>query len=86
MQDALLVKVLQPVKDLRRKGLRDILAESAVFPNAATDGTTWDVFKEATRHISVESHSCHAHNPHAEELGRLFEAQILHDVRMVKIL
>jgi hypothetical protein len=52
VQYPLLVQISQTVKDLRREGLRDVLAKCAELPYTAPDGASGDVLKEAVESVS----------------------------------
>ena len=53
VNDSLGMEIVQTVKDLRGERLRHILVKSTVLSQDASNRTTWNVFKEATKLSSV---------------------------------
>ena len=47
MQNTFGVKVFQTTENLARERLRDLLVETAVFPETARNRATWYVFQKA---------------------------------------
>jgi hypothetical protein len=88
VQYPLLVQIGQAVKDLRREGLRDVLAKCAELPYTAPNRASGDVLKEAAENVDQlpELAIAEPSHPHGKHFWRRLKAKVLNHVRMLQLL
>lgn len=86
MDDTGLMKVIQSFNDLACKRACDLVLELAMPPQASSNGSTRYILQKAITGIVNDTDICSCQIClHAKKVGRLFKAQVLHNIWMIKI-
>ena len=79
------MKVCEPVDDLVTKRADHHVFKLAMLPQNASDRTTRDVLQEAIPKVNPGRSCLEASYLHAKCVGRLLEAEVLNDMRVIEI-